>query len=131
MSACIRQTAASHSKFSFTPTFIFCSSICPNNCGVLLLWKCILVFEKWFFSYDHSNMQIFTVKITRVVWPHVTWGYALVQFCYSKKIYSCLYIPNCTRNHVITYTYITPGYYLLTGAQVLRRVFPSPTYITS
>ena len=21
-----------------------------------------------------------------------------------KKIYSCLFIPNCTRNHVITYT---------------------------
>ena len=41
--------------------------------------------EMIFFSYDHSNMQIFTVNITRVVWPHVTWGYALVQFCYSKK----------------------------------------------
>ena len=23
-----------------------------------------------------------------------------------EKIYSCLFIPNCTRNHVITYTYI-------------------------
>ena len=22
-----------------------------------------------------------------------------------RKIYSCLFIPNCTRNHVITYTY--------------------------
>ena len=22
-----------------------------------------------------------------------------------EKIYSCLFIPNCTRNHVITYTY--------------------------
>ena len=23
------------SKFAFTPTFIFCSPICPNNCGVV------------------------------------------------------------------------------------------------
>ena len=35
MSASIRQTAASHPKFSFTPTFIFCSPMCPNNCGVV------------------------------------------------------------------------------------------------
>ena len=72
MSACIRQTVASHPKFSFTPTFIFCSPICPNNCGVLFLWKYILVFEKWFFLFDRSNMQIFTVNIARVVWPYVT-----------------------------------------------------------
>ena len=25
-----------------------------------------------------------------------------------KKIYSCLFIPNCTRKHVITYTNYTP-----------------------
>ena len=24
-----------------------------------------------------------------------------------KKMYSCLFIPNCTRNHVITYTYFS------------------------
>ena len=58
MSACIKQTAASHPKFAFTPTFIFCSPICSNNCGVVFLWKYILVFEKWFFSFDRSNMQI-------------------------------------------------------------------------
>ena len=71
MSACIRQTVASHPKFSFTPNFIFCSPICLNNCGVVFLWKHILVFEKLFFSFDRSNMQMFTVNITRVVWPHV------------------------------------------------------------
>ena len=27
-------------------------------------------------------------------------------FCWSEKIYSCLFITNCTRNHVITYTNI-------------------------
>ena len=75
MSASIAQIwniVASRPKFDFTPTFIFCSPICPNNCGVVFLWKYILVFEKWLFSFDRSNMQIFTVNITRVVWPHVT-----------------------------------------------------------
>ena len=36
-------------KFVFSPTFIFCSPICPNNCGEVFLWKYILVFEKWYF----------------------------------------------------------------------------------
>ena len=36
------------------------------------MWKNNLVFAKWFFSFDRSNMQIFTLNITRVVWPHVT-----------------------------------------------------------
>ena len=39
-------------------TFIVCSPICPDNCGVVFLWKCILVFEKLFFSFDRSNMQM-------------------------------------------------------------------------
>ena len=72
MSECIRQTAASHPKIAFTPTFIFCSPTCPNKCGVVFLGKYILVFEKWVFSFDRSNMKIFTVNITRVVWLHVT-----------------------------------------------------------
>ena len=33
-------------KFVFSPTFIFCSPICSNNCGVVFLRKYILVFEK-------------------------------------------------------------------------------------
>ena len=72
MSTCIRQTAASHPKFAYAPTVIFCSPICSNNCDVVFLWKCILVFVKLFFSFDSSNMQIFTLSITRVVWPYVT-----------------------------------------------------------
>ena len=87
MSACIRQTVASHPKFSFTPTFIFCSPICPNNCGVVFLWKYILVFEKWFFSFDRSNMQIFTLNITRVVWPHVTNLLDLKYFCRHNPLF--------------------------------------------
>ena len=30
MSTCIRQTATSHPKFAYNPTFIFCSPICPS-----------------------------------------------------------------------------------------------------
>ena len=63
---------ASRPKFVFSLTFIVCSPICPNNCGVICLCKYILVFEKWYFSFDRSNMQIFTLNITRVVWPHLT-----------------------------------------------------------
>ena len=32
----MRQTVASHQKFAFTPTFIICSPICPDNRGVVL-----------------------------------------------------------------------------------------------
>ena len=82
----MHQTNSSKSpKFVFSPTFIFCSPICLNNCGVVFLWKYILVFEKWFFSFDRSNMQIFTVNITRVVWPHVTNVLDLDTFPMSKS----------------------------------------------
>ena len=66
-------------QFVFFPTFIFCSPIC--------LWKYILVFEKWFFSFDRSNMQIFTVNITRVVWPHVTNLLDLRNFCRHNPLF--------------------------------------------
>ena len=46
MSTCIRQTAASHPEFYFTPTFMFGSPICPNNCGVGFFFKYILGIEK-------------------------------------------------------------------------------------
>ena len=39
MSTCIRQSAASHPKFTSTPTFTFCSPTCPNTCGVVLFVK--------------------------------------------------------------------------------------------
>ena len=95
MSACIRQTAASHPKFAFTPTFMFGSPICPNNCGVVFLWKYILVFEKWLFSFDRSNMQIFTVNITRVVWPHVTNLLDLRYFCQHNPLFYHLNLIPC------------------------------------
>ena len=95
MSACIRQTAASHAKFAFTPIFVFCSPICPDNCGVVFLWKYILVFVKWFFSFDRSNMQIFTVNITRVVWPRVTNLLDLWYFCQHNPSFYRLNLIHC------------------------------------
>ena len=95
MSACIRQTAASRPKFAFTSTFICCSPICPNNCGVVFLWKFILVFEKWYFSFDRSNMQIFTMNITRVVWPHVTNILDLRYFCQHNPLFYHLNLTPC------------------------------------
>ena len=95
MSECIRQTAASHPKIAFTPTFTFCSPICLNKCGVVFLGKCILVFEKWFFSFDRSNMKIFTVNITRVVWPHVTNILDLRYFCQHNPLFYHLNLIPC------------------------------------
>ena len=95
MSVCIKQTAASHPKFAFTPTFIFCSPICSNNCGVVFLWKYILVFEKWFFSFDRSNMQISTVNITRIVWPHVKNIPDLRYFCQHNPLFYHLWLIPC------------------------------------
>ena len=67
MSTCIRQTAASRpNSFSILLSYFVLIIV------VQFFWKYILVFEKWFFSFNRSNMQIFTLNITRVVWPHVT-----------------------------------------------------------
>ena len=71
-------------KFFFFPTFIFCS---PFLFGVVFLSKCILVFEKLVFSFDRSNMQIFTLNITRVVWPHVTNLLDLWYFCRHNPLF--------------------------------------------
>ena len=98
MSASVEQIwniVASRPKFVFSPTFIFCSQICSNNCGGVLLWKYILVFEKWLFSFDRSNMQIFTVNITRVVWPHVTNVLDLRYFCEHNPLFYHLNLIPC------------------------------------
>ena len=82
MSASIGQIwniVASRSEFVFTPTFTFCSPICSSNCGVF--------FEKWLFSFDRSNMQIFIVNITRLVWPHVTIPLDLLHFCQHNTLF--------------------------------------------
>ena len=42
-------------------------------------------FEKWLFLFDRSNMRIFTVNITRVVWPRVTNILDFRYFCQHRK----------------------------------------------
>ena len=79
----------------FTPTFIFCSPVCSNNCGVAFLWKYILVFEKWLFAFDRSNMQIFTVNIAWVVWPHETIPLDLRHFCQHNPLFYHLHLFPC------------------------------------
>ena len=86
---------ASRPMFDFTPNFIVCSPIYPNNFGVVFLGKYILVFEKLFFSFDRSNMQIFTVNITRVVWPHVTNVLDLRYFCEHNPLFYHLNLIPC------------------------------------
>ena len=75
--------------------FIFCSPICSDNCGVDFSRKYILVFEKWLFSFDHSNIKIFTVNITRVVWPHVTNLLDLRSFCEHNPLFYLLNLILC------------------------------------
>ena len=98
MSASIDQIwniEASRPKFVFSPTFTFCSPICPNNCGVVFLWKHIQFSRNDFFSFDRSNMQIFTVNITRVVWPHVTNVLDLRYFCEHNPLFYHLNLIPC------------------------------------
>ena len=71
MSTCIRQTAASRpNSFSLLLSY-FVSQYVLIIVVYFFWWKYILVFGKWFFSFDRSNMQIFALNSTRVVWPHV------------------------------------------------------------
>ena len=56
-------------------------------------------------------------KFCIIKWQSEAWWWFLLGWCYHtrvpaillvfEKIYSCLFIPNCTRNHLITYTNIT------------------------
>ena len=87
MSTCIRQTAASPQNSFSLPLSYLVAQCVLINCGVVFLWKYILVFEKLFFSFDRSNTQIFTVNITRVVWPHVTNLLDLRYFCQHNPLF--------------------------------------------
>ena len=91
----MHQTNSSKSpKFVFFPTLIFCSPICPDTCGVVFFVKIFISFEKWVFSFDRSNMQIFSLNITRVVWPHVTSSLDLRYFCrHNPLLYHLKQIP--------------------------------------
>ena len=67
MSACIRQTATSHPKFAFPPTFIFCSPIPPNNCGVVFFVKIYFSFREMIFF--RLIAQICKINFHREYYP--------------------------------------------------------------
>ena len=94
MSTCIRQTAASRPNFFSVLFSYFVAQYVLIIVVWFFLWKCILVFEKWVLSFDRSNMQIFTLNITRVVWPHVTNLLDLRYFCqHNPLLYHLNLIP--------------------------------------
>ena len=59
------------------------------------LRKYTLVFEKLLFSFDRSNMQIFTMNITRAVWPFVSNVLDLRYFCKRKILFYYLNLIPC------------------------------------
>ena len=63
-------------------------------CCVFFFVEIYINCEKWVFSFDRSNMQIFTLNITRVVWPHVTSLLDLRYFCrHNPSLYHLKLIP--------------------------------------
>ena len=53
------------------------------------------IFRGIIFSFDRSNMQLFTVNITRVVWPHVTNLLDLRYFCRHNPLFYHLNLIPC------------------------------------
>ena len=70
----------------------------------------------------------YEIYMVRLLVATVTWHKSL-QFVEKSNItlLPCLFMTFTCRFDY----YISPGYYVLTGAQVLRCVFPSLIYITS
>ena len=57
--------------------------------------KIYFSFRDIIFSFDRSNMQIFTVNITQVVWPHVTILLDLRYFCQHNPLFYRLNLIPC------------------------------------
>ena len=64
-------------------------------CGVVFDGNIFYFSRNDFFSFDRSNMQIFTVNITRVVWPHVTNVLDLRYFCEHNPLFYHLNLIPC------------------------------------
>ena len=61
----------------------------------VFLWKYISVFEKLYFSFERSNMHIFTLNIAWVAWPHVTNLLDLRYFCCYNPLFNHLNLITC------------------------------------
>ena len=96
MSARIKQTVASHPKFSFTLLLPYFVAQHFLIIVVQFFYENINQFSRNdFFSFDHSNMQIFTLNITRVVWPHVMNKLDLQYFCQHNPLFYHLNLIPC------------------------------------
>ena len=65
-------------KFVFSPTFMFCNPIGPNDCGVVFWWKYILVSRKYFFvrplKYANFHREYYPSCVTscnEFTWPPI------------------------------------------------------------
>ena len=72
----------------------WCSGLRSRPCRIscrqkylFLPYSHTLFRQKYHFSFDRSNMQIFTLNITRVVWPHVTNLLDLRYFCRHNPLF--------------------------------------------
>ena len=128
MSTCIRQTSASHPKFAFSPTFIFYSPICPNNCGVVFLRKYILVFEKWFFFRSTAQIYKFSpwilpelcdpLSILKLEKKHlIFWWIIFVRHTFSMSKSSI------KTKTALTMTDMTKSTELLAFKRLLKKIF--------
>ena len=99
MSACIKQTVANHPKFAFTPTFIFCSPICPDNCGVVFFF-----FVKIHFSFQEI---IFFVRLLKYANYHREYYPSCVTSCNE-----CTWLPVlCQLNPSFYHLNLIPCHY--------------------
>ena len=85
----------SRPKFAFNLTFVFCSPICPYNCGVVFFVKIYFSSREMIFFVPPLKYANFTVNITRVVWPHVTNILDLRYFCQHNPLFYYLNLIPC------------------------------------
>ena len=65
----------SSSKFVFTPTFIFCSPICLNNCGAVFFCENIFQFSRNDFSLSIAKICKFSPWMLPELCDLVSWIY--------------------------------------------------------
>ena len=74
-------------------------------------WKYVLVFEKWLYSFDRVNMQISTVNITQVVWPHEAIPLDLRHFCQHNTLFYPLSLLKLAKKYLFLGEYFCPTYF--------------------
>ena len=82
---------------SYFHIFVAQYAICPDNFGLFFFFgENVFQFSRnYFLSFDRSNMQIFIVNITRVVWPRVTNKLDLRYFCQQNPLFYHLNLIPC------------------------------------